>query len=171
MARNYFSVAAGIVALVTACTSATEPTLDPGAAPVFSVSFPAEIQLSAHVDSDATSPNAWLAAVRFTNVGQKTATIEHGACSVAVWLYDADAQAGGPVWDNRLPPNAACIAIGYSRQVPPGSYYDLATRIDRALIGNTIPAGNYKVVLAIRPGISGNTPLRVLPAGEITLGN
>ncbi len=153
----------------TACSDATEPLVIPGAPPIFGVSFPPDLQLSAHVDADPASPNTWEPAVRFTNTTQRTATVEHGACSLAVWLYKPGAESAAPVWDNRLPPNTACIAIGYLRQIPSGSYYDLATRIDRAFIGDSIPAGNYRVVLAIRAGINADAPLRVLPAGDISL--
>ena len=167
--RTVAALFGGLAILTQGCGSAAAPELIAGAPPIFSVSFPPDVHLSAHVDALDAPPTSWQPAVRFTNTGSDVATIEHGACSVAVWIYRAEARASTPVWDNRLPPNAACIAIGYMRRVAPGESYDLlAGVLDRSHLAE-LPAGDYKVVLAVRPGVREDTPIIVLPAGQITL--
>jgi hypothetical protein len=167
--RQLSALISTIAILTQGCSGVAGPGLIAGAPPIFSVSFPPGVQLSAHVDPLDAPPTSWQPAVRFTNTGKDVATVEHGACSVAVWIYPATVQSSAPVWDNRLPSNAACIAIAYRRQVAPGESYDLVTGIlDRSRLAG-LPAGDYKVVLAVRPGLSRGAPLTVLPAGQITL--
>jgi hypothetical protein len=168
--RQFSALISTIAILTQGCSGVAGPGLIAGAPPIFSVSFPADVHLSAHVDPLDAPPTSWQPAVRFTNIGKDVATVEHGACSVAVWIYPATAQSAAPVWDNRLPPNSACIAIGYMRRVAPGESYDLiAGVLDRSLLGG-LPAGDYKVVLAVRPSVRQDAQLTVLPAGQITLG-
>ena len=160
-------VAATIATLAASgCSNPSDLGLVPGAPPIFSVEYPLSVQPSGHVEQ--TSAGSWQATVRFTNIGSNTAHVQHGACSVAVWLYRAGATSGPPAWDNRLPANTACIAIGYTRDIPAGEAYDLpAGLIDHAHTG--LSAGRYRVVLAVRPQSVDTAPLVVLPAGEITL--
>jgi hypothetical protein len=54
--------------------------------------------------------------------------------------------------------------------LPPGSAFDLnGGTYNRAVIGDSLPAGDYKVVLAVRPDSPADAPLIVLPAGKISL--
>jgi len=155
--------------IVQGCNGCTGPGLLPGTPPIHSVEFPRPVRLSAFVTPVDTPSQAWRPAVRFTNTGSSTAEVDHGACSVAIWIYPAAAQSGAPVWDNRLPANA-CIEILYRRQLPPGGTYDLPAEIlSRSGALASLPPGKYKVFVAVRPGIGEHTPLRVLPAGEIAL--
>jgi hypothetical protein len=167
--RQFFARVAAVAVLSQGCSGASGPQFIAGAPPIFSVSFPAGVQLSAHVDPLDVTPTSWQPAVRFTNTGKQEATVEHGACSVAVWIYSVADLSGPPVWDNRLPPNSACILLGYMRRIAPGESYDLLAEVlDRSRLAG-LPAGDYKVVLAVRPGLRPEAPLTVLPAGQITL--
>ena len=151
------------------CSDPAAPALLPGPPPVFSVSYPPSVRLSGRADAIEGRPGTWRLAVRFANAGSATAHVEHGACSVAIWIYPAAATSGPPVWDNRLPPNVACIAIGYSADIPPGAAYDLPAGLFSLQHAAGLPAGRYRVVLAVQPQPGGNAPLVVLPAGEVTL--
>jgi hypothetical protein len=170
--RRFVLFAASVATI--ACHHPVAPdSLLPGAAPATSVNIPPLVSVTGRIEAVDTMPQAWQLAVRFRNDGREPVTVEHGACSVAVWLYRADGRSGPPAWDNGLPRNGACILIGYLHSLAPGETYDLlAGRLTRARLGNSVPPGRYLVRLAVRTSRTGGSSderLLVLPASTVTL--
>jgi len=168
-ARFLLAASAGLLAW-QGCASVSRPQLLPGAPPITSVSVPPDVHLSGGVELVDSVDSMWRPYVRFTNDSKDTVIVEHGACSVAVWVYSVEAVSGPPIWDNRLPPNTECILIGYLRQIPPQGHYDLpAGLVNTNRSPGLLPNGNYKVVLAVQNDIRRDVPLVLLPAGQLFL--
>ncbi|HET7186707.1 MAG TPA: hypothetical protein VFI52_01070 [Gemmatimonadaceae bacterium] len=156
----------GTVALI-GCGS-TGPDRPDGTPPFQSFTYPAGVIPTGYQASMAGQPGVTVAGVRLTNAGNASATIEHGACSVAVWLYRDDQPNSPPVWQNRLPEGAFCIDIAYMTILLPGQSYEVAgAQLGAATLGATLPAGRYLV----RVAITRRSPeqLIVLDAGTFAL--
>jgi hypothetical protein len=168
--RIVLFVEAGLSLFIQGCGDSTGTTLLPGTPPVTTVAFSVNLHLSPRIDLVSEPPSSWSPVIHFTNDGATTLTAAYGGCSVAVWLYHADAHSGIPAWDNRMPANNGCFSTGYILVVPPGSEFDLnGGTYNRAVIGDSLPSGEYKVVLAIRPDTPPNAALITFQAGKISL--
>jgi hypothetical protein len=153
-----------------ACSDASAPQLLQGAPPTTSISFPPEVHLTARIDRTNTPPNSWSPVIHLTNDGTTPAPVAYGACSVAVWIYPAVGASGVPAWDNRASSTLECFATATLLFLPAGSPYDInGGTYNRAVIGDSLPAGSYKVVVALRPETPAGAPLIVLQAGAISL--
>jgi hypothetical protein len=163
-----------LAALVLLGCSTTGPDRLNGTPPIFWFDYPSVIVPEAYQLSAPGLPGRTTVGVRLTNAGAAPARVEHGACSVAVWLYRSDAPESRPVWENRLPANAACITIAYTRTVAPGESYQVAGALLGAeTLGDSLPAGRYLVRVAVTHRESGAPPssvrLVVLDAGTVEL--
>lgn len=154
------------------CSNATGPDLSDGAPPVYSFVFPPQVVASAYELPAPSVPPATTFGVRLTNTGPTAATVEHGACSVSVWLYRADVRGGGPAWQNLLPANSACIAIAYVQTIAPGATYQVGgALLGTRTRGDSLPAGRYLVRVAIRhrEAATAGERLVVLDGGTVDL--
>ena len=157
-----------VAAALIGCGS-TGPDRPNGLPPIMSFTYPATVVPAGYQATVAGQPGTTNAGVRFTNMGSATATIEHGACSVAVWLYRDDVPDSPPVWQNRLPEGVFCIAVAYTKTLARGEAYEVpGAQLGTATLGNTLPAGQYLV----RVAITRRSPeqLIVLDAGTFALG-
>jgi hypothetical protein len=164
----------GIVALIS-CSSATDPRrLGNGTPPVFSFDYSSAIVPDAYQVPAPGLPGKILVGVRLANTSPAPARIEYGACSVAVWLYRDAVSTSRPVWENRLPANAACIAIAYVKDIAPGDSYQVGgALLGAATLGDSLPAGRYVVRVAVTHRETGlpasSARLVVLDAGTVEL--
>jgi hypothetical protein len=112
-----------------------------------------------------------LVGVRLTNASTVPATVEHGACSVAVWLYRDGLPTSRPVWQNTLPTGSFCIGVAYMQTIAPGGSYDVSGAILGAqTLGDSLPAGRYFARVAVNHRSSqSSTRLVVLDAGAVDL--
>jgi hypothetical protein len=172
MRRTPFRTIA-FASLLLGCNGITGPQRFDGAPPVFSFEYPSSVVQAAFQASLPSQPAGTLVGVRLTNTGTTPATVEHGACSVAVWLYRGPAPSARPVWQNRLPANAACITIALSKTIVPGASYDVGGAIvGSATLGDSLPAGRYFARVAVTrrmPGSTSDGRLVVLDAGAVDL--
>jgi hypothetical protein len=159
-----------LVAFVGCSNSVRPDPLTPGNGPGMGIQYPATVSATAYTLPAPGLPPRLSIGVRLTNNGATPALVEHGACSVAVWLYRTGDTA--PSWQTFSSPEVACILIGYSRTIVPGEAYSLAG----ALVGvdtpvNPLAPGTYRVRVAIRrERTDGSTePLQILDGGEVTL--
>lgn len=156
----------GALALI-GCGS-TGPDRPDGIPPFQSFTYPLGIVPTGYQASVVGQAGVTVAGVRLTNAGNAAATIEHGACSVAVWLYRDDMPNSPPVWQNTLPAGAFCVDVAYMTILLPGQSYEVAgAQLGAATLGSTLPAGRYLV----RVAITRRSPaqLIVLDAGTIAL--
>jgi hypothetical protein len=154
-----------------ACATGLEK-LD-GTPPVFSFEYPSSVVPGTY-QLVVPAPEAGTAVgVRLTNAGTAPATIEYGACSVAVWLYRDGARSARPAWENRLRAGEACITIGYHQTIAPGGSFEVGgAKLGAGILGDSLPDGRYLVRVAVthrEPGTSSNGELVVLDAGTIDL--
>jgi hypothetical protein len=167
--RTRIALVASLI-VTQACSDASAPQLLQGAPPTTTVSFPPDVHLSARIDRISAPPNSWAPIIHLTNDGMTQAPVAYGPCSVAVWIYHSGAVSGVPAWDNRASSTLECFATATLLFLPPGSPYDInGGTYNRPVIGESLPAGIYKVVVALRPETPADAPLIVLPAGTISL--
>jgi len=143
-----------------------------GVLPLGSFQLPDKIAVTAFNLPTLSLPQQTSVGVRLTNTGSSPAIVEHGACSVSVWLYRRDTTADGPAWQNVLPPQTACIAILYRRTIAPQESYDVTgAMLGARTIGDSLPAGSYLARVAIRrrAAPSGEGEVVVLDAGTVAL--
>ena len=161
----------GAVALL-GCGS-TGPDRRDGFPPSQTFAYPASVVVTGFQAPAADQSGNTAVGVRFTNAGTAPATIEHGACAVAVWLYRDDVRGSPPVWQNGVGTSMACIGILYTRTLARGESYDVAgASLGATTLGTTLPAGRYLVSIAMRrhdAGSASSGELIVLDAGAIVL--
>ena len=173
--RTPLAFLASAIVLVAGCRSATDASSDrqPGNGPITHVEYPSSVSVEAVTRPGETSADSVFLSVRFRNTGSATATVQHGACSTAIWLYRRGAESGPPAWDSERV-EGFCILPLYVAELAPGDTYDLsAPPVSRARLRAEVPAGSYEVFVVInRWGDSSPSKPRfiVLPAGEITVG-
>ena len=157
----------GSVALI-GCGS-TGPDRPDGIPPLQSILYPAAAVPTGYQAAVPDKPGGTAVGVRFTNTGTAPATIEHGACAVAVWLYRDDQPDWAPVWQNRTA-DMTCIDINYRATIAPGETYDVPGAQFGAL-QTGLPSGRYLVRVALLrdPGTRVGAELIVLDAGTIAL--
>ena len=157
----------GAVALL-GCGS-TGPDRPDGIPPLQSILYPAAAVPTGYQASVPDKPGVTAVGVRFTNTGTAPATIEHGACAVAVWLYRDDQPDWPPVWQNRSG-EMMCIDVLYRTTVAPGEPYEVPGAQVGAL-QTGLPSGRYLVRVALLrdPGTRVGAELIVLDAGTIAL--
>ena len=158
----------GALALI-GCGS-TGPDRPDGIPPFQSILYPATVVPTGYQAAVPDKAGVTAVGVRFTNTGTAPATIEHGACAVAVWLYRDDHPDWPPVWQNRTA-DMTCIDILYTKTIAPGETYDVAGAQFGALLTG-LPSGRYVVRVALLrdPGTRVGAELIVLDAGAIVLG-
>lgn len=152
-------------------TTGVHGPLSHGVLPLGSFQLPPGIAATAFIRPALSLPQQTSVGVRLTNAGTSALTVEHGACSVAVWLYRRNTTADGPAWQN-LMPQLACIAILIRRTIEPGDGYDVGgAMLGASTLGDSLPAGAYLVRVAIRrrSAPSGEGELAVFDAGTVTL--
>src|SRR4051812_21584048 len=76
-----------IAVLLLGCTAPTGSRWPDGTPPVFDFAYPSSVVPEAFHGFAPSTPPGTLVGVRLTNRGTSPATVEHGACSVAVWVY------------------------------------------------------------------------------------
>jgi hypothetical protein len=171
MRRASFTRIAAL-SLLLGCTDPTGRWSD-GTPPIFDFAYPSSVVLEAFQAFPPSNPPGTLVGVRLTNVSTTAVTVEHGACSVAVWLYRESSTSSRPVWENTLPANAACIAVAYVQTIAPGGSYDVGGAILGAqTLGDSLPAGRYVVRVAVEhreAGSGSSSRLVVLDAGTVDL--
>ena len=169
MRRVSFHIATAL--LLIACTDPTGARRPDGMPPLQTFQYPTSVVAGAFQAFPPSNPAGTLVGVRLTNRGTAPATIEHGACSVAVWLYRDPA--ARPVWQNFLPASSACIAIAYVQTIAPGASYDVGGSIlGVQTLGDSLPGGRYYVRVAINhrdPNPESPAHLVVVDAGTIDL--
>jgi hypothetical protein len=161
-------------AALLACGDATGPSRFDGTPPVFSLDYPPSVVADAYQLAAPGFAGRTGVGVRLTNTGASAATIQYGACSVAVWLYRDAAPRSGPVWENRLGTGEACIAIAYVRTLSAGQSHQIGGALLGAeTLGDSLPDGRYRVRVAVRQHVADTSPsadrLVVLDAGTIDL--
>ena len=157
----------GAVTLI-GCGS-TGPDRPDGIPPLQSILYPAAAVPTGFQAAVPDKPGVTAVGVRFTNTGTAPATIEHGACAVAVWLYRDDQPDWPPVWQNGSG-EMMCIDVLYRTSIAPGETYDVSGAQFGAL-QTGLPAGRYVVRVALLrdPGTRVGAELIVLDAGTIAL--
>lgn len=160
----------GAIALL-GCNRITGPDRPNGVPPIHSLDYPASVVPSGYQLPVAGQPGVAEAGVRLTNTGTAPATIEYGACSVAIWLYRDDMPGAPPVWQSRLPEQLFCADIALIKTLAPGESFGLnGATLDARELG--LPNGRYLVRVAVKHSASGapmTTQLVVLDAGTIAL--
>lgn len=148
----------------------TGPDRVDGTPPLQSILYPAAVVPAGYQASVPDRPGVTAVGVRFTNTGTAPATIEHGACAVAVWLYRDDMPSSAPVWQGGSGGNVACIGVLYTKTVAPGATYDVSGAQFGTLQAG-LSAGRYVVRVALLrdPGTRVGAELIVLDAGTIAL--
>ena len=145
-----------LAALAAACSLATEPNL--GGMPIHDVRFNGA--LAFRLDAERTGDSVRVTA-EILNAGADSTTMEFGACSFAIRGVGT-----GGVWDNRLPPNGACVDVGYVLTVAPGETRSRVVyrRAVSDLLASVRP-GEYDVSVYTRV----SNELRRFPAGTVRL--
>ena len=158
---------------LSSCQSVTgvAGALPNGVLPLRSFELPDDVAATAFNLPALSLPQQTSVGVRLTNTGSRPAIVEHGACSVAVWLYRRDTTADGPAWQN-LQHQTVCIAVLYRRTIEPRESYEVTgAMLGASTLGDSLPAGSYLARVAIRRRStpSGEGEVVVLDAGTVTL--
>lgn len=150
-------LAAGLLLLINACTLSTEPDL--GGMPIHSVRIAGDLAFTARHELRADTVRVLLT---IRNPGQGSANMEFGACSFAIRGVGPH----GVTWDNRIPPNAGCIDIGYRLDLNSGQSHErLVFQAAVRELLESRPAGRYEVSLFYREG----STLHRLAVGNLQL--
>lgn len=162
-------IAAIIAASVAGCrTNPAEPTATEWDSwPWMTSDIPAALRLSARLVPDSTAPGRYLAMLTFTNPSNDALEADYGACSFGVRLY-ADSLRAQPLWDDRPPPNSACILPLYIVRVAAGKSSETRAEVfDPAAATRALGVGRYYAAVVYRSSASGH--VEAVPAGMISL--
>jgi len=146
-----------LVLFCGACSGTTEPDL--GGMPIQTVTRVGNLTLSGRTE---IANDTVVVTLSVRNLDDSTSALEHGVCSFAVQGVGP----GGATWDNRIPPDAACIGIGIVLQLDPGATENMVVfRRPVPELRATVPQGRYEVTIWFREDGS----LRRIDTGSITL--
>lgn len=146
-----------LLLLSGACFLSTEPDL--GGMPIHSVRIDGDMAFMGRHELRADTLRVF---VTIRNRGSQSARMEFGVCSFAVRGVGPH----GISWDNRLPPDAACIDLGLSLDLIPGQSHErLVYRTSVAQLRSSKPAGRYAISIFYLEAGS----LRRVAAGRVTL--